>query len=140
MIAVVYAVLAASAAGFYTFFSKSAAPYVHQLFGAFMVSFTAAVLGLLLLLPKIKNLQLYTDQKGLIFVILTGVAAFSIDYFSLQAYSRGLPVTVGAPIFIAGGIIAALILGMITGESLTVTKMFGIVLVIIGGIIITTFK
>ena len=91
-------------------FHKLAAPHINQVFGAIIVSFTAVVFGTVILLPQLKNVQLITNPKGLFFLIFGGIAAFFIDFFALQAYSRGLQITVGGPIIIGGSIAVAAII------------------------------
>ena len=41
--------------------------------------------------------------------------AFGIDFFALQAYSKGLPLTVGGPIIIGGSIAVAVSIGFVLG-------------------------
>jgi drug/metabolite transporter (DMT)-like permease len=74
------------------------------------------------------------------FLLGAGAAAFSIDYFTLQAYSRGLPISVGAPIGIAGGVATAVVIGLLLGEHLSFGKLAGIILVVIGGIVLVAYK
>jgi drug/metabolite transporter (DMT)-like permease len=69
-----------------------------------------------------------------------GAAAFSIDYFALQAYSRGLPISVGAPIGIAGGVATAAVIGLLLGEHLSFAKLAGIILAVIGGVVLVAYK
>jgi multidrug transporter EmrE-like cation transporter len=65
---------------------------------------------------------------------------FSVDYFRLHAYSRGLPISVGAPIGIAGGVATAVVIGLLVGEQLSLAKLAGLVLVIVGGIVLVVYK
>ncbi|MCH7828493.1 hypothetical protein IH982_01325 [Patescibacteria group bacterium] len=112
---IAFAVLAAPAFGLWTVFHKLAAPYINQVFGAILVSFTAVILGSIVLLPRIKDVQLFSDPKGIIFLVLAGLMAFGIDFFALQAYSKGLPLTVGGPIIIGGSIAVAVSIGFVLG-------------------------
>jgi multidrug transporter EmrE-like cation transporter len=68
---------------------------------------------------------------------LIGIAAFSIDYFSLQAYSRGLSVSIGSPIFIGVSIMTASLAGFALGEAVTLMKLLGIGLIVVGAVIVT---
>jgi multidrug transporter EmrE-like cation transporter len=74
--------------------------------------------------------RLFTNPVGMWFLLGAGAAAFSIDYFTLQAYSRGLPISVGAPVGIAGGVATAVVIGLLLGEQLSFAKLGGIVLVL----------
>jgi drug/metabolite transporter (DMT)-like permease len=140
MSAVFYAVIAAIAAGFYSYFQRSASPNVNQLFGALVVSAAALTIAALFLVFQLGKIRLFTNPVGMWFLLGAGAAAFSIDYFTLHAYSRGLPISVGAPIGIAGGVATAVVIGLLLGEQLSFAKLAGIVLVVIGGIVLVAYK
>ena len=136
---VVFAILAAFAFGAWTVFHKLASPHINQVFGAILVSLTAVIVGSLWLLPQIKNTQLVTNSKGVIFLVLAGVCAFLIDFFALQAYSKGLPITIGGPIIIGGSIAVASIIGFVFGDSITLAKLLGLGFLIGGTIILSVY-
>jgi|SRR6516225_403221 len=143
MSAVFYAVIAAVAAGFYSYFQRLASPNVNQLFGALAVSAAALAIAALFLVPQLGRIRLFTNPAGMSsmwFLLGAGAAAFSIDYFTLQAYSKGLPISVGAPIGIAGGVETAVVIGLLLGEQLSFAKLAGIVLVVIGGVVLVAYK
>jgi uncharacterized membrane protein len=140
MSAVYYAVIAAIAAGFYSYFQRLASPNVNQLFGALVVSAAALTIAALFLVFQLGKIRLFTNPVGMWFLLGAGAAAFSIDYFTLQAYSRGLPISVGAPIGIAGGVATAVVIGLLLGEQLSFGKLAGIILVVIGGIVLVAYK
>src|SRR5262245_10250777 len=140
MSAVFYAVIAAIAAGLYSYFQQRASPNVNQLFGALVVSAAALAIAALLLVFQLGKIRLLTNPTGLWFLSAAGAAAFSVDYFTLQAYSKGLPISVGAPIGIAGGVATAVVIGLLVGEPLSLAKLAGIVLVIVGGIVLVAYK
>jgi len=133
---VIFAILAAITFGLWTVFHQAASAHINQIFGAILVSFTAVIAGTLVLLPQLKNVQLVTDQRGVYFLILAGVAAFALDFFALQAYSKGLPITVGGPIIIGGSIAIAVVVGFLLGEPVTLTKLIALALVISGATIL----
>jgi len=143
MSAVFYAVIAAVAAGFYSYFQRLASPNVNQLFGALAVSAAALAIAALFLVPQLGRIRLFTNPAGMSsmwFLLGAGAAAFSIDYFTLQAYSKGLPISVGAPIGIAGGVATAVVIGLLLGEQLSFAKLAGIVLVVVGGVVLVAYK
>lgn len=140
MSAVFYAVFAALGAGFYNYFQRLAAPGVNQLFGALLVSATALTVSAMLLAFQLGKVRLFTNPVGLWFLLGAGAAAFSVDYFTLQAYSKGLPISVGAPIGIAGGIATAVVIGLLLGEQLSLAKVAGLLLVALGGIVLVIYK
>ncbi|MCK5474870.1 MAG: hypothetical protein KAI53_05680 [Candidatus Aenigmarchaeota archaeon] len=135
---IIFAVITAILFGFWTIFHDLAAGKINYLFGAILVSLTAAVLGFMLLLPQIKTTTLYSNPKGLLFVALAGVCALGIDYFALKTYGTGLPISVAGPIIIGGSIAIAAAIGFFMGESISLMKITGLLLVIIGSGILAT--
>lgn len=91
---ITFAIIAAIAFGIWTVFHQQASDKINYLFGAIIVSFTAVVVGLVFLLPKIKSTTLFSNPKGILFAVLAGVCALAIDYFALKAYGSGLSVSV----------------------------------------------
>ena len=136
---IIFAIIAAIAFGIWTVFHQQASNHINNLFGAIIVSFTAVIVGLLFLLPKIKSTVLYTNPKGLIFAMLAGVCALAIDFFALRAYGSGLQISVGGPIIIGGSIAIAAFIGFFLGESVTLMKVLGLVLVLAGSAILAAF-
>ncbi|MEK6822985.1 MAG: EamA family transporter [Nanoarchaeota archaeon] len=129
---IIFAIVTAIAFGIWTVFHQQAANKINYLVGAIIVSLTAVVLGLALLLPRIRTTTLFTDPKGILFAVLAGVCALAIDYFALRAYDSGLAVSVAGPIIIGGSIAIASIIGFFLGESFTWMKFLGLLLVITG--------
>jgi uncharacterized membrane protein len=138
--AILFAIVAAIAFGLWTVFHDQASDHINFLFGAIVVSLTAVVVGLALLLPKIKSTTLYTNPKGIIFAVLAGVCALAIDFFALKAYGSGLSVSVGGPIIIAGSVAIAAFIGFFLGESITLMKVLGLLLIIVGSGILSAFS
>jgi len=134
---IIFAILAAVAFGFWTVFHKFASSYVDQVFGAIFISFVAVCAGLLVLAPRFKEVQLVSDSKGLYFLVGAGVCAFLLDFFVLQAYSRGLSISIGGPIVIGGSIAIAAVAGFLLGDSVTWEKLAGIALVLIGAVVLS---
>lgn len=134
-----FAIIAAISFGLWTVFHQQAASSIDYLFGAIVVSLTAVIVGSLALFPNLKSTVLYTNQKGILFAALAGVAALAIDYFALKAYGSGLEISVGGPIIIGGSIAVASTIGFFLGESITLVKVLGLVLVIAGSVILATY-
>jgi bacterial/archaeal transporter family protein len=137
MDAVAFAIIAALAAGTYSVLQRVAAPGFNQAFGALAISLTAALVSAIVLVCTRGNRPLYSDASMLPWIGLIGIAAFSIDYFSLQAYSRGLSVSIGSPIFIGISIVTASLAGFALGEAVTLMKLLGIGLIVLGAVIVT---
>jgi len=133
---ITFAILAAVSFGLWTVFHKLASPYINQVFGAIIVSLTAVVVGSVILVSRVKGIQLVSDPKGIFFLILAGIAAFFIDFLALQAYSKGLPLTIGGPIIIGGSIVIAVLIGFVLGDTITALKVLGIALLIAGTVLL----
>jgi uncharacterized membrane protein len=136
---VIFAVVAAVAFGLWTVFHQQASAHIDVLFGAIIVSLTAVIIGAIFLLPKIRTVTLFTDPRGIIFAVLAGVCALAIDYFALKAYGTGLEISIGGPIIIAGSVALAVFIGFFLGESITLMKMLGLAMVIVGAGILASF-
>jgi uncharacterized membrane protein len=79
MSAVFYAVIAAVAAGFYSYFQRLASPNVNQLFGALAVSAAALAIAALFLVPQLGRIRLFINPAGMSsmwFLLGAGAAAF----------------------------------------------------------------
>ncbi len=136
---IVFALITAVAFGVWTVFHNQASPYINPTFGAIVVSLTAVILGSIILVPQLKNITVFTNQKGIMFVILAGLSAFFIDYFALKTYASGIPISVGGPIIIGGRVVIAAIIGIVfLGESISLIKTAGITLVIVGAAILAS--
>ncbi len=136
---VAFAILAAFSFGLWTVFHKLASPYVNQILGAILVSFTAVLFGALVFFTQTKDVKLFTDPRGIVFIILAGISAFFIDYLALQAYSKGLSLTIGGPIIIGGSMAVAVAVGFMMGEPLNFAKIAGILFIIVGGMILAIY-
>lgn len=134
-----FAIIAATAFGAWTVFHQQAASKIDYLFGAIIISLTAVVLGLIMLLPGIKSRILFSNPKGIMFAVFAGICALAIDYFALKSYGTGLAVSVAGPIIIGGGIAVAAIIGLFMGESLTLMKVLGLIFVICGVSILAVY-
>ncbi|MBU4257088.1 EamA family transporter [Patescibacteria group bacterium] len=137
---ILFAIIAAIAFGVWTVFHQQAANKIDYLVGAIIISFTAVVLGLMFLLPKIKSTALFSNPKGILFAVLAGVCALAIDFFALKAYGSGLAVSVAGPIIIGGSIAVAAVIGLFMGETLTLMKVLGLIFVIAGASILAAFS
>ena len=128
----IFAILGAVSFGLWTVFHKLASPYINQVFGAIIVSAAAVAAGLVILVPRLKQTELFTDFRGILFLILAGVLAFFIDFFALKAYSGGLPITTGGPIIIGGSIAVASVIGILLGDPVSLLKIIALVLLLSG--------
>lgn len=128
----IYAVVCATCVGFSTILHSAASRHVSSALGAILVSGTAVLVGAMFVVPSIRAGSLVWTSQGLVLVGLAGICAFAIDYFALRAYAEGLPVSIGGPIIIGGSIGLATIIGLAFGESISLMKVAGISLVLVG--------
>ena len=136
---IIFATLTAIVFGLWTVFHQQAADKINYLFGAVIVSLTAVIVGLIFLLPKISSTTFYSDPKGLLFVALAGICALGIDFLALKTYGSGLAISIAGPIIIGGSIAVAAIIGLFLGESITTTKILGLLCIIIGSGMLAAF-
>ncbi|MBI2971576.1 MAG: EamA family transporter [Candidatus Aenigmarchaeota archaeon] len=130
---ILFAVVTAVSFAVWTVFHQQASAHVNPVFGALVVSTTAAILAAIVLVMQMKGQPLVTDQRGIIFVLLAGIAAFAIDFFALRTYASGLPISIGGPVIIGGSVLIAAVIGLVVlGESISVMKIVGIALVVAG--------
>lgn len=134
---IIFAALGAITFGLWTVFHDRASTHINAVFGAIIVSFTAVLVGLIFLIPQLKLATSTANPKGILFAVLAGLCAFGIDYFALKTYSSGVPISIGAPIIIGGSIAIASVIGFFLGESITVPKIIGLILVIAGAIVLS---
>lgn len=137
---IIFAIIAAVAFGLWTVFHQQASKNINSLLGAIIVSLTAVVLGMIIVWPQFNAAIKEVKPKGILFAVLAGISALAIDYFALKAYGSGLSVSVGGPIIIGGSIAIASAIGFFLGESITVYKILGLILVIAGSAILTGFS
>ena len=135
-----FAVLAAAAFGLWTVFHKLASPHINQIFGAIIISLTAVLFGSIALFVKFKDIKLFTDVKGIYFLIFAGISAFFIDFLALHAYSKGLPISIGGPVIIGGSIAIAIVIGFFLGDTVTALKALGLGLIIAGAVILAAIS
>ncbi len=134
---IIFAITAAISLGVWTVFHQLASDKIDYLFGAIVVSFSAVILGVIILLPRIKTTNFFSSPKGILYAVIAGVCALGIDYFALKAYGSGLAISVVGPIIIAGSIAITVLIGLFLGESITLAKALGLLFVIVGAVILS---
>lgn len=140
MNSIIFAVLAAISLGLWTVFSNRASGQMNQALGAVVISAVAVLFGLGLFMFQKKSGTLIPGKTGLLFILLAGIAACLIDYFTLKTYNSGVSITVGGPIIIGGSVAVAALIGFVLGETFTWMKLLGIALVIAGSAILAAFQ
>ena len=78
---------------------------------------TGALIAIGIILSRLKSGTLEITSRGVVILLIAGICVFSVDYFSLRAYSKGLSITIGAPILVGGAILVATTLGLRSGTG-----------------------
>lgn len=121
-----FILISALAAGLWFFLVAQAARQVSPLFGPAIAELTGALIAITLIFSRLRSGTLELTSKGVVLLLIAGVCVFSVDYFSLRAYGKGLPITVGAPILTGGAIAVATTVGLLLGEPISLKKGVGI--------------
>ncbi len=140
-IGIIFGIAAAISLGVWTVFHQQASQHINSLFAAIIIGLVEVIVGILILLPFLsKSKPLISDPRGIIFVVLAGIAALAIVFFVLRAYSSGVPVSIIGPIVIGGSIAIAAVIGLFLGESITFIKIVGLLFTIAGAAILATLS
>lgn len=128
--------------GAYNIFIKISSGYINQIVGAVILQVVAALLGaMILLVMKINNVPLEISQKGIIFAVLAGVFVGLAEITSFYVFSKGISASAGIPVIIGGSILIGALLGIIfLKETMNLIHYLGITFIIIGVVILSTYK
>ena len=137
-IGILFAISAAVVFGLWTVFHNQASEHVSPIFGAILVSFTAVIIGIPFLIREWFIGGVHIGYKGMVFIGLAGASALALDYFVLRTYATGIPISIGGPIIIGGSIVVAVIIGFLLGEQVSVLKIVGITLVLVGATVLAS--
>jgi multidrug transporter EmrE-like cation transporter len=66
--------------------------------------------------------------------------AFCVDYFFLQAYARGLPLSIGVPIIVCVSMGFSGIVGLWLGEHFNAAKLIGLALIGSGAVVLAAVE
>ncbi len=128
--------IAALAGGCWSVLMNRAAQDTSPLLAPMIAEATAVFLALAILASRYRETTFEWSGHSLGMLLIAGVCVFSVDYFTVRAYGTGLAVSTGAPIFLGGAIMITTVIGFVLGESISGTKLAGIVLVAIGAAIL----
>ena len=138
--ALIFALLAGLSIGLYSFFQKLGSTNINPALGSMIVSAVAFTVNLIILLTmRSKNQEVLFTTKGLKLLILVGIAAAGVDFFSLLAYSKGLQLTSS---FVIGGTQTAIILAggyLVLKEPFDLARFFALALIIAGTLLLQRF-
>ncbi len=131
--ALLFALLAGVAAATYTVFVKLASTSIHPVMGAIVVTLSALVVNVgMVLVLRARGQEILVTLEGAALLVVAGIAAAAIDVFSLLAYGRGLKVS--SSLVITGAYTALVLLVGILAlkEPLSWTKLLALLLIATG--------
>ena len=139
---IVLAVLSARLYGGYHFFIKLASSHINQVLAAVILQASALVVGIVLLaFLKYRGETIAFSSTGARLAILGGLSVGIGEILAFYVFSRGIPVSHGAPIIIGGTVAATALYGMsFLRESLAPVQWLGFSLIILGIVILTSFE
>lgn len=124
--------LAAVMFGLYNVFIKLSADHIQAVFGAVVLQFVAAFvgLGLLLYMKGVQGLEITATPRGIWLAVLAGVAIGLVEILTFIIYARGVPVAVGNPLIIGGSLVVTTGIGVVLlREVLSPLQIFAVLLV-----------
>lgn len=119
----------------YNIFIKMASIHIHEVAGAVILQIVAFILGVAwLIYLKINHVHTEVTSRGVWLAVLAGIFVGLAEIFSFIVFSKGVPASAGVPVIIGGSVLMAAVIGFLwLKESLTLTNVLGLIL-IIGGI------
>ncbi len=119
----------------YNIFIKLASAHINEVTGAVILQVVAFTLGAAwLIYLKANRMPIEVSSKGIWLAILAGVFVGLAEIFSFFVFSKGVPASAGIPVIIGGSVLIAAVIGFLfLKESLTLTNVLGLIL-IVGGI------
>jgi uncharacterized membrane protein len=103
-----FALLAGASAATYSIFLRLASSGIHPALGAAVITGVAFLVNMMLATSmRVAGTPLTVSARSVALLIVVGVAAAAVDFFTLSAYASGLRVTSS---FVIGGTSTALVL------------------------------
>ncbi len=132
----IYVAIGALGTGLWNVFISAASRQMHPLLGALITEITAFSAGLILFLPLLRQGRPEFSVPAAFLCIGAGLSVLLADFFILKAYKEGLPVSIGGPIIIGGGILVVTFAGLILGDRMSWTKALSILMILCGASIL----
>jgi transporter family protein len=133
---IAYVIIGALGTGLWNVFISAGARQMHPLLGALITELTAFTAGALIFLPALGSGFPKVPGRAVLMCMLAGLSVLAADVFIIRAYKQGLPVSVGGPIVIGGGIVVVTLAGLFLGERMTVLKGASIPMIVCGAAIL----
>jgi transporter family protein len=134
--------LAAVMFGLYNVFIKLSADHIQAVFGAVILQFVAAFLGLglLIYLKYADNLTLHLSPRGVTLAVLAGAAIGVVEILTFIIYGRGVDVAVGNPLIVGGSLIVTTGIGWLFLREVLNPWQVVAVLSIIAGVVVLAWQ
>ncbi len=131
-----FVIIGALGTGLWNVFISAASRQMHPLLGALITELTAFAAGALIFLPALGSGFPKVPARAVLMCMLAGLSVLAADVFIIKAYKQGLPVSIGGPIVIGGGIVVVTLAGLLLGERMTVLKAVSILMILCGASIL----
>ena len=134
--------LAAVMFGLYNVFIKLSADHIQAVFGAVILQFVAAFLGLglLIYLKYADTLTLHLSPRGVTLAVLAGAAIGVVEILTFIIYGRGVDVAVGNPLIVGGSLIVTTGIGWLFLREVLNPWQVVAVLSIIAGVVVLAWQ
>lgn len=103
---------------------------------ATVISLTGGILGLLVMAMQGKWTGFSKAAFG--FSALAGILVLLLDIVLVAAYTKGLKLNVGVPLFLGAAMFFGFIYSLFSGEKFSWVAAAGVCLIIVGSILVTT--
>jgi len=128
-----FALLAGAAMATYILVSRLAAPGIHPVIGAAIITGAAFVVnGAVLLVARVTGGALTASARSVALLVVVGAAAACADLFTLTAYTRGLKATSSLAIGGTSTVLVVVIGFLVLREPFTLLKLLALVLITAG--------
>ena len=128
-----FALLAGASMATYILVSRLAAPGIHPVIGAAVITGAAFVVnGAVLLVAKVTGGTLTASARSVALLVIVGAAAACADLFTLSAYTRGLQATSSLVIGGTSTVLVVVIGFLVLREPFTLLKLLALVLIAAG--------
>jgi drug/metabolite transporter (DMT)-like permease len=128
-----FALLAGASMATYILVSRLAAPGIHPVIGAAVITGAAFVVnGAVLVVAHLTGGTLTASARSVALLVIVGAAAACADLFTLSAYTRGLQATSSLVIGGTSTVLVVVVGFLVLREPFTLLKLLALVLIAAG--------
>ena len=127
---IIFLLIAGASSATYNTLQKVASTHISPPLVSIIASVSLVVVAVLVIFGyRATGQELFLDQKGILFALLIGIAAFGIDFFGILGFSKGVGLNSGAALLGASYVIFVVLLSkFVLGEAVTTQKLAALVL------------